>query len=344
MTSDAGLILGIGIDEELTFALAPYLPAQRIMPDDFVTPVVRMSLIEGAQPDTLRAGIREYLRQLPPTTRRRLRAISISSIGVIEYGAGQVTTCRRPGWPETGYPIDFEKLIAGEVRGVPVYLHNDATCAAIGEYYADCNRAFRAPFTAGNGVARAGYEQIFCFVRIGGGVNAGFLINGQPWRGARHPEFGHIHPRRAQWRDRKGRLHVDRFGGCCIAHRDCFEGLISRKAHDMRRHSMRGRPHGAFMTDYVAQMCAMLVLTLAPQRIALGGSSIVGSRALIDFDNVRLLLESMVGMGSQSYPIRLDQASNALLYKAQGGPDANLVGALNWARSALCLKGVTHEF
>jgi fructokinase len=83
-----------------------------------------------------------------------------------------------------------------------------------------------------------------------------------------HPEIGHIFPRRHA-------LDLD-FKGVCPFHGDCLEGLASGPAIVARcgaeLHALPANsPQWDIEADYLAQLCAQLVVTVSPQRIVLGG-------------------------------------------------------------------------
>ena len=89
-----------------------------------------------------------------------------------------------------------------------------------------------------------------------------------PIHGLLHPEMGHIYPRRHP---------LDSvFAGVCPFHQDCLEGLASGPAILARTGSSLEQldpthPQWDIEADYLGQLCALLVLTLSPQRIVMGG-------------------------------------------------------------------------
>lgn len=106
------------------------------------------------------------------------------------------------------------------------------------------------------------------YVTVGTGIGAGVLIEGAPLHGLMHPEVGHIYPRRHA-------LDAG-FAGVCAFHGDCLEGLASGPAIVARAGSELKDLDAAHVqweieADYLAQLCAQLVLTVSPQRIILGG-------------------------------------------------------------------------
>lgn len=94
------------------------------------------------------------------------------------------------------------------------------------------------------------------------------MVNGRLVHGLMHPEMGHMrvpHDRAA-----------DPFQGCCPYHGDCWEGLASGYAMEMRwgvkGHTLPpGHPAWALEAHYLALGLTTLVCTLSPKRIIIGG-------------------------------------------------------------------------
>ena len=188
----------------------------------------------------------EWNRQGPIAA---LGIASFGPVGVIpgrpEYGRVLETT-PKPGWAGTDL-IDA----LGEVVNGPVALHTDVTAAALAE----------GRWGAARGCAD------FCYITIGTGIGVGIMVGGRPVTGMLHPEGGHI---------RVPRTPGDSFPGVCPVHGDCFEGIASGSAISARA----GRsgeevpdddPLWPFVIDAIAEACATLFLTLASERIVLGG-------------------------------------------------------------------------
>lgn len=137
------------------------------------------------------------------------------------------------------------------ITAVPIALDTDVNAAALAEAAA-----------AGPNITSLAY------VTVGTGIGVGIIANGKPLHGLGHPEAGHGFPRRHA-------AHRD-FDGVCPFHADCLEGLASGKAVE----AMWGATPSHFPEDhvfwdveshYLAQLCAGLFLTVAPQRIVMGG-------------------------------------------------------------------------
>ena len=106
------------------------------------------------------------------------------------------------------------------------------------------------------------------YLTIGTGIGGGYIINGQPLRGLVSLEMGHIRLSRDP--------SLDPFQGACPYHGDCFEGLAAGPAVE-KRFGQRGEtlpddhPFWELEAGYIAQALVNYILSLAPQRIIIGG-------------------------------------------------------------------------
>ena len=170
---------------------------------------------------------------------------------------GHILATTKPGW--SGAPV----LVALARRvACPVSIDTDVNAAALAEHR----------WGAGQGCSS------LIYLTIGTGVGGGIAIDGRPVHGALHPELGHLKLRRAAG---------DPFGGMCSFHGDCIEGLIAGPALAAR---FGGSIHAAapddprrdFVACDLAQLFAALILTLAPQKILVGGGVGLGVPGLLD--------------------------------------------------------------
>jgi len=164
--------------------------------------------------------------------------------GAAEYG--RIGRTPKPGWPGT----DLLRTL-GESVNCPIVLNTDVNAAALGE----------ARWGAGRDI------QALVYLTVGTGIGGGVVIDGRTLKGAQHPEIGHV---------RICRHPDDDYRGLCPYHADCAEGLASGPSI-MDRFGMTlqdlppAHPFRDILADYLAQLCATLVLTLSPQRIVIGG-------------------------------------------------------------------------
>lgn len=192
------------------------------------------------------AYFREQHRERP------LTAIGVGSFGPVDARRGSptfgyITTTPKPGWANTDFAGRLERAL-----GLPVYFDTDVNAAAFGEHTW--------------GAARNLHD--FLYLTVGTGVGGGAMANGRLLHGFNHIEAGHI--RVPHDRDR------DPFPGNCPFHGDCLEGLASGPALEQRwgcRAETLPPEHPAWEleAEYLAHAAVNFLLTLAPQRIILGG-------------------------------------------------------------------------
>jgi fructokinase len=184
--------------------------------------------------------------------RTPLAALGVSSFGPLEPNPaaplyGFITTTPKPGWHNAD--------IVGPLRhalGVPVGFDTDVNGAALGEHR----------WGAAQGL------DTFAYLTVGTGLGGGGMVGGKLIHGLLHPEMGHMLLRRDPERDP--------YGGYCVYHGDCFEGLVcgpaiadrwGKPAHDLPD----DHPAWELEADYLAQGLVNIILILSPQRLILGG-------------------------------------------------------------------------
>lgn len=178
-------------------------------------------------------------------------ALGIASFGPVALDRsradyGHITSTPKQGWADTDLVGHFAKRL-----GVPIGFDTDVAGAALAEHR----------WGAAQGASVAVY------LTIGTGVGAGVLVDGAPVHGLIHPEFGHVRVRRTA---------DDSFAGVCPYHGDCLEGLVSGPAL-----TERAGKAGTELSDddavwtsilrELAEAMALLMMTLSPQRILIGG-------------------------------------------------------------------------
>lgn len=180
-----------------------------------------------------------------------LAALGVASFGPVRVSPeapdfGMILDTPKPGWAGTSL---VQRLQA--VPGLPLAIDTDVNAAALAEHRLG---------------AAQGCDSLV-YVTIGTGLGAGIVIEGRPVHGLLHPEVGHLRLRRAAG---------DRFGGSCPFHGDCIEGLVSGPALAARfgRHPAEvaaDEPAWGPVAADLAELLAMLMLTLSPRRIVVGG-------------------------------------------------------------------------
>jgi fructokinase len=184
--------------------------------------------------------------------RERPQAIGVAAFGPINLDTrspdwGVVGATPKPGWSGTTIGPELTRRI-----GVPVLLETDVNAAAVGE----CR------WGAGRGLRDV------CYVTVGTGIGAGFVVNGRPLHGLMHPEAGHMRLSHDRYRDP--------FAGCCPAHCDCWEGLASGQALAARWGVPASdldddHPAWELEVDYLANGLVNIIFMAFPERIIVGG-------------------------------------------------------------------------
>jgi len=180
-----------------------------------------------------------------------IERIGIASFGPVELDHahpeyGRITRTTKPGWDGA----DVLGIICSAFA-VPVAIDTDVNGAAAAE-------------------ARWGGAQgcrVSVYLTIGTGVGGGVIVDGRIVNGLVHPEMGHVRVRRRA---------DDGFAGHCIFHGDCLEGLAAGPAIAARTGQdgaslPAGHPVWTDVAGEIAELLTMLILTLGPQRIAIGG-------------------------------------------------------------------------
>lgn len=245
----------------------------------------------------------------------RFDALGIASFGPLDLvpnspNFGSVSATPKPGWTGT----DLTRRLAARY-GKPLAIQTDVVGAALAEQRWGAARGLTS----------------HCYITVGTGVGVGLISGGRPVQGAAHGEAGHMRVRRAPGDD---------FVGGCPFHGDCVEGLISGPALAMRfgrpGHELAdvGGEWDLFVHD-LAGLLHNLVVTAAPERIAIGGGVMTSRERL--FPKLRAALAvSIAGYGSLApYAGQLDRRLGPPGLGAMAGP----FGALATGLEALGEEG-----
>jgi fructokinase len=188
---------------------------------------------------------------------RPIAALGVASFGPVDLDPlsttfGFITSTPKRDWSN----VD----ICGVLRralDVPVGFDTDVNAAALAE----------ARWGAARDPKGGGLDNVL-YITVGTGIGGGALVDGSPLHGLAHPEMGHIlipHNR-----------EDDPFPGACPFHGNCFEGLASGLAMELRW-GVKGErlepDHAAWRLEarYLALGLANLVCVLSPRRIVAGG-------------------------------------------------------------------------
>jgi fructokinase len=237
-------------------------------------------------------------------------ALGIASFGPVGLDRrrgdfGHVTTTPKQGW----HDVDVRGHFADRFD-VPIGFDNDVSGAALAE----------SRWGAAQGCS------VLVYMTIGTGIGGGVVVDGRPVHGLVHPEHGHLRVRRRA---------DDAFAGVCPYHGDCIEGLASGPAIAARAGSPADalgpeHPVWADVAAELGELMAMLVLTLSPQRIVIGGGVGFGQRWLLP-----LVQRATIGILA-GYVSAVDERSIVDLIVPPGlGDDAGPLGAVALGSAAL---------
>ncbi len=267
--------------------------------------VLRTARIPTTTPDETLAAALEFFTAAQAEW-GAVDALGIASFGPVDLdrsspGWGRIVDTPKPGWSGTDLVGPFARAL-----DCPVGFDTDVNGAILAE----------SLWGAATGA------DIAVYVTVGTGIGGGALVEERPVHGSRHPEMGHVLPRR----------HPDDrdFAGTCPFHGDCLEGLASGPAIAARwgaSLSELGLDHPAhdIVAYYLAQLVVAQQALLSPRRIVLGGG-VLGTPGLLD--RVRDHAARMANgyFGTPDY---------ATLIVAPGlGDRAGLLGALALAQRA----------
>ena len=181
----------------------------------------------------------------------KFEAIGVASFGPLDLRRdsptyGRIGTTPKERWRGIDLVGFFSKRFA-----VPVGFTTDVIGAALAE---------------GRWGAARGLSD-YAYITVGTGVGVGMVAAGRPVLGCHHPELGHV---------RVVRRAGDDWPGSCRFHGDCVEGLASGPAIAARSgRSAVDLPEDSPIWDTVAhalgQLAHILVVSVAPQRILIGG-------------------------------------------------------------------------
>lgn len=263
-----------------------------------------------AAPDATLAAIGAWLAA--GTRDEPFAALGLASFGPLSLdpgkpGFGHIADTPKPQWSG----VDLRGYFANRFP-VPIGFDTDVAGAALAE---------------GRWGASRGCD-VHVYLTIGTGVGAGIVVDGKAVHGRVHPEVGHVRVRRSPG---------DTFAGHCPFHGDCLEGLVSGPAVAARA----GRPGDQVapddpvwdrVGDEVAELMSLLILTLSPERVVIGGGVMQNRPTLLPYIHARTS-ELLAG-----YVAGLDaHALESLIVLPALGADAGPLGAVALALGALGL-------
>lgn len=252
---------------------------------------------------------------LAPFRGQRLDAVGLSTYGAIDVIDGIFRAT--PSDDENiinPNPFRFRNALKPAIGDAPLTIENDATAAAIGEYW----------WGAGRRGADYPPHSAFAYIWISRGVNAGIVLNGRPL-GVRHrPETGHLLAHHFRKEERTDPI----VWGSCTAHDRCITGMAGLRTMLERMALVPDRYAIEIAADYIAQLCGTVALTIAPAQMALGGMQMKmpWGKKLSDKIMERYLHHVT------AFPFPVDNDFNEVIIPARLGINAAILGAAESAR------------
>lgn len=233
----------------------------------------------------------------------QMQGIGLGSFGPFDVDPasptfGYITTTPKPHWANTN--------ILGMLRekiDLPIAVEMDVVVAGLGE--------------AKWGASKNDSHSLY--LTIGTGIGGGYIVRGRPFHPLTSLEMGHIR----LFHD----LELDPFRGACPYHGDCFEGLASGPAIEAR-FGQRGEtltddhPFWEIEANYIAQALVNYILSMAPQRIIIGGGVMQND---FMFPSVRKKVQELLNGYIQDATV-LEQIDEYIVSPALGGRSGVLGG------------------
>lgn len=181
---------------------------------------------------------------------------SLAGMGVGSFGPigidpskenyGHILATPKKGWTNADFLGSLKQRYA-----IPFAWTTDVNAAAYGE------------LKLGAAIGKASC----IYLTVGTGIGAGVVMNGKIFQGNAHPEMGHIWVKRHP---------EDDYEGTCPYHGDCLEGLAAGPSLEARTGTkgqglMENHPVWDMQAYYIGQALMNYTLTLAPEKIILGG-------------------------------------------------------------------------
>lgn len=248
-------------------------------------------------------NIKKAIRMLIRSHKVKIKAIGIGAPGPILYEKGVVIEAPNlPGWKK----VHLKEILEKEFK-VPVFVDNDANCAALAESW----------FGAGK------FVKHFIYMTISTGIGGGIIINKKLYRGAigSAGEFGHM------------TIHINgpKCGCGKYGHLEALaSGSALKKKTGMdaialelaaRQGDKKAQKAIAEIAHYLAIGIAGLVNIFNPEMVIIGGG----------LSNMRELLITPIKKDLKKHALTLP-AKSVRIVRAKLGTKAGVLGA-----AALCL-------
>ena len=250
-------------------------------------------------------NIKKAIQTLIQSRKVKIKAIGIGAPGPILYEKGIVVEAPNlPGWKR----VNLKKILEKEFR-VPVFVDNDANCAALAEAW----------FGAGR------FAKNFVYMTISTGIGGGIIINKRIYRGAigGAGEIGHmtIDPNGPKCGcGNYGHLEA-LASGSAIKKKTGMDAIsVELAARQGDKKALKAIQETA---HYLAIGISNLVNIFNPELIIIGGG----------LSNIRELLFVPIRKEFKNYALTLP-AQSVKIVRAKLGTKAGVLGA-----AALCIRG-----
>ncbi|WP_111979327.1 ROK family protein [Algibacillus agarilyticus] len=235
--------------------------------------IIKQTRIPTTIPEQTLDRVIEFFKELQ-------KQYTISSLGLACFGPinldsssiqyGNITTTPKPGWAD--FPIS--RQLAKQLN-LPVFFDSDVNGAILGEYL----------------WGAAKHSKVAVYVTIGTGFGGGIIANGQILHGLHHPEMGHM------------LIPTTIEQGHCPFHGSCIEGLASGTSmakiwQEPAEKLIDRHPAWQLQSEHIARFCYNLLVTLAPEKIILGGG-VMQNPALLNMtiENVQKIMAGYLTLG-----------------------------------------------
>ncbi len=247
------------------------------------------SVLKAPTPEECEAGIQQINQMIEQVAQeQKILGIGAAIGGPLDPLTGVVSPVHQPAW--RNFPL---KQVMEDRWQCPFHVDVDTNVAALGEYHL------------------GGYDESkFLYMTLSTGVGAGFLIDGQIYRGLSHPEVGHqaINHRVTG----PGKVSCD----CGLE--DCLEGIVSgtgiRRIYQQPAEQLK--PSQWLEVGYNLGLgLRNIAAILSPQIIVLGGGVSIGGGQML------------VSQASQVMQEHLKLVTPPILQLSKHGYNTALIGA-----------------
>ena len=240
-------------------------------------------------------------------------AIGVAAFGPIDLRRGSPTYGRIQSTPKALWRNCDLACFFADRFGLPLGLTTDVIGAALAE---------------GRWGAARGLSD-YAYVTVGTGVGVGLVVAGKPAIGLHHPELGHVHI---------ARLPGDDWPGSCPFHGACVEGLASGPAIQSRsgqtpQDLSQDSPIWDSVAHALAQLAHLLTVSVAPQRVLIGGGVPTARPEL--FPRMRSLLQESLNGYLDIREVTSREGLDQYLMPPGLGSGAGPLGALAIAADSL---------